>query len=215
MYNQTIKTLSFDRLRRKTGILFSDHSHEFSFKQDDFWARRIDNLNELETGVWFTKTDSDGNRDFVIDEEQTISGNKNLIIFVGTNDGDVPEANYRDFIIKANIKITDNSTLIFFVSQNIIIDPSVTELHGIYDAVGIDRVLFDKPTISTGEGNQQLKVYGNLIVSSNGEINLERDLGEELNKTTPSEVIIGQAKYLFKPNSFFHFTVGGWQEVAP
>jgi len=215
-YPLDVKTLSFEKLRKRTGVSFSDKTKEFSFLEGGSGVTKVESLNDLSSGVWYSRDNYDGDPNFVIDKVQTISGNKALIIFIGAND-QLPSS-ARNLVIKKNILITDNSTLVFIVSKDINIDPEVTEIHGIYYSPG-DSNPFG-PEIHTGHsqtGNdQQLKVYGSLIAAGNSTLYLERDLGETQNKTTPSELIIGQAKYFLPPlSSFFHFQVGPWQEVAP
>ena len=211
-YTPTITPLSFDRLRRRVGLSFSDTTKEFNSG-----GAEEKEISQLETGTWYTKDD------LLIDTPQTISQDKHLIIFVGSDNDKEEEGEgdfeARDLEIKKNILITDNSTLIFITSKDIYIDPEVTELHGIFLAAGNNAAY--PPIIHTGEKepegtDSQLKIYGSLITSGNSQIYLERDLGKTLNQTTPSELVICQAKYFLYPTaSFFKGQVKGWKEVAP
>jgi hypothetical protein len=113
--------------------------------------------------------------------------------------------------VNGNLNITGNITLddgaagdgffVAIVSGNITVDPTVTNLEGIYLSNG---------TFSTGLGTTQLQVRG--TVASYGGVNLQRNLS---NNTQPAEL------FTFAPDQIalfpekLGFRRTRWTEVAP
>lgn len=114
-----------------------------------------------------------------------------------------------DLSIEGSINYTSgNGIFVVLVDGDINIDPSVGgaayDLQGFFLADG---------NISTGISSNSLHVKGS--VAALGGLNLQRDLGATLNRTTPSEVFEYDpaSAFLFPPKLSTEKT--RWKEVAP
>ncbi len=151
--------------------------------------------------------------DLAIDQAQTITANKKLVILVSG-----------DLTIKSKINLAaENATqsIIFVVGGNILIDPALgggsavnPDLEGVYIATG---------TIHTGtagtDADNQLVVKGNMIgYGQNGTsqgVALERDLPPAIENTTPGELFIQRPDLLISVPSALSRKTTLWSEVAP
>lgn len=201
-YGKTVSSLSYRRFKELAKLIMLDSEKEFNPRSKE--------IEDLEEGVWYTLEDLE------IDSPQEISGNKKLMIFVGS------DSEPKDLKINKNIIIpsSDSSTLTFVVSKNILIDPGVIEIHGVYYAAGLGDSDPNYRGIHTGTrkptaNDSQLQVFGNLIVGPDANIKLERDLGDTLNQTTPAEIITCEPRYFLLFPSILRYPIISWQEVEP
>ena len=117
--------------------------------------------------------------------------NRKVVMFV---DGDLT--------INGNLNVTDGQGFLgIFVSGDIIIDPAVTQLEGVYLTDG---------NFSTGAGTTALNTRGSIV--SYGTMNLERSL---LDNSDPAEIFTFAPDQLLLFPEKLMFTRNSWTEVAP
>jgi len=197
-YPNFLTGITFTRLKSLARLIFSETEKEFD---------ETKKINDLGNGVWFIQNDLE-----IKNEDLVIAGNKKLIIFVGTN------TEPKDLKILKNIKIQtgDNSVIAFIVSKNILIDPEVSEVNGLFYAAGINELNFNQAGIHTGTkkpaaNDIQLKIFGSLIAGPEANLFLERDLGDLLNQTQPGEIVILEPRYFVLLASLFRPPIISWQ----
>ena len=108
--------------------------------------------------------------------------------------------------INENITVDSDSALVFIVSGDITIGPDVTEIHGVYIADG---------KITIEDGDNPFSGEGSFIAWD--KINLNRNLGNVLNQTTPAET------FTSRPDMFLKLTEvepllaykKKWREMSP
>jgi hypothetical protein len=142
---------------------------------------------------WYRYNGATSGSNFTISSNLNV-GNKKVILLVD-------QANLN---INGNISLTDSSGFFMaIVDGHIVVNPTVTDLEGIYEADNQFR---------TGVSANQLRVRGS--VASYGGVFLERDLGAG-NATTPSEF------FEYAPDQIMLFPPAlgirkmNWKEVAP
>jgi len=122
---------------------------------------------------------------------QTLSGTQKLVIFIDGN-----------LTLDGNLILNDKSFLMFIVSGNIVINPAVTSLEGVF---------FAGNEFQTGAGSSTLNVRGSVVAL--GGVDLERDL--PAGGTSPSEYFTYGPDLLLAIPYDFGARVMSWKEVSP
>jgi hypothetical protein len=110
-----------------------------------------------------------------------------------------------DLNINANVTVAPGGFLAFVVKGNIIVDSSVTEIHGLFVSDG------DFNTLSAGT-DTQLRVEGSVVAWGN--VNLARDLVGD-NSNTPAELFVYRTDLLTAMPDEMKSFVMQWSEVVP
>jgi hypothetical protein len=112
--------------------------------------------------------------------------------------------------INEKIRVADDAFLAFIVNGSINIDGDVTET-GINPA--LEGIYFSQGTIATGESDKEF--VGKGIFAAQGGFNLQRDLGDTDNQTTPAETFIFDPRLLVEMPEALQKATMSWTEIAP